>query len=54
VGFAQLLSIAIQNPGVAKKHIRALEVVGEDLLELITNIDDVSRHMVQPGSGRIC
>jgi hypothetical protein len=34
-------------------HVCALEVVGEDLLEVIPSIDDVSWQMIQPDPSRI-
>jgi hypothetical protein len=34
-------------------HVCALEVVGEDLLEVIPSIDDVSWQMIQPGPSGI-
>jgi hypothetical protein len=41
-GLAQLLLATLQVLGVAGLHIRALEVAGEDLLEVIPVIDHVS------------
>jgi hypothetical protein len=35
-------------------HIRALKVAGDDLLEVILTIDDVSWQIIQPGRGEIC
>jgi hypothetical protein len=48
-GLTYLLLAALQILGAARTHICALEVVGEDLLEILPAIDDVSRQMVQPG-----
>jgi hypothetical protein len=30
-------------------HVRALEVAGEDLLDILPAIDDISQKMIQPG-----
>jgi hypothetical protein len=48
VGFAQLLPVVLQNPGVARTHVCALEVANEDLLDILLAIDDVSWQMIQP------
>jgi hypothetical protein len=34
-------------------HVRALEIAGEDLLEILPAIDDVSQQIIQPGPGGI-
>jgi hypothetical protein len=34
-------------------HIRVLEIAGEDLLEILPSIDDVSQQIIQPGPGGI-
>jgi hypothetical protein len=52
-GFAQLLQVALQVPWAARPHIRAMEVVGEDLLEILLAFDDVSRQMIQLGSSQV-
>jgi hypothetical protein len=52
-GFTRLLSVALQISGVARAHIRALKVAGEDFSEVIPTIDDISWQMVQPGPGKI-
>jgi hypothetical protein len=52
-GFARLLPATLQIPRVAWMHVHALEVAGEDLLEVIPTIDDVSWEMIQLGPGRI-
>jgi hypothetical protein len=41
-GFAQLRPTILQSPGVARLHVCALEVVGEDLLEILLDINRVS------------
>jgi hypothetical protein len=51
--FARLLSATLQAPGVARSHIHALEVAGEDLLEILPTIDHVSRQVVQPDPSRV-
>jgi hypothetical protein len=52
-GFAWLLLITLQILGVDGSHIGALEVVGEDLLEILLTIDLVSLQMVQPCPGQV-
>jgi hypothetical protein len=47
------LLIALQVPGVAKTHVRALEITGEDLPEVLPAIDNISRQMVEPSPGRV-
>jgi hypothetical protein len=42
-GFARLLPATLQIPGVVKLYIRALEVSGEDLLEVLPAVDDISQ-----------
>jgi hypothetical protein len=42
-GFTQLLPIALQVPGVAKTHIRAMDVAGEDVLEILPVFNDAPR-----------
>jgi hypothetical protein len=42
-GFARPLLATHQVPGVAGPHICALEVAGEDLLEILLIVDHVSR-----------
>jgi hypothetical protein len=44
--FAQLLSAALQIPGFARTHVRALEVASEDLSEVIPSVDIVSWQMI--------
>jgi hypothetical protein len=41
-GFTRLLPAALQVLWVARPHIHALEVVGEDLFKILLAIDDVS------------
>jgi hypothetical protein len=36
-----------------RTHVRALEIAGEDLPEIVLAIDDVSRQMIQPGPGGV-
>jgi hypothetical protein len=52
-GFTLLLPVTLQIPGVARPHIRALKVVGEDLLEILPAINQVSRQLVEPGPGHV-
>jgi hypothetical protein len=47
------LLIALQVPGVARMHVHALEIGGEDLPEVLPAIDNISRQMVEPGPGRV-
>jgi hypothetical protein len=42
-GFTRLLSTTLQVPGVTELHIRALEVAGENFLEILPTIDRVPR-----------
>jgi hypothetical protein len=42
-GFTLLLSATLQVLGVARLHIHALKVAGEDLLEILPIVDDVSQ-----------
>jgi hypothetical protein len=42
-GFTRLLPVALQVPGVARTHVHALEVTGEDLPEILLAINDVSQ-----------
>jgi hypothetical protein len=52
-GFTLLLPVTLQIPGVARPHIRALKVVGEDVLEILPAINQVSRQLVEPGPGHV-
>jgi hypothetical protein len=52
-GFARLLPATLQVPGFARMHIHALEVAGEDLLEILQAIDDVSQQMIQSSPNRV-
>jgi hypothetical protein len=52
-GFARLLPASLQILGLARTHVRALEVADEEPLKVIPTIDDISRLMVQPGSSGI-
>jgi hypothetical protein len=45
-GIHPTFAVALQVPGVARMHVRALEVAGEDLLEILPAIDDVSWQMI--------
>jgi hypothetical protein len=47
-GFDGLLSATYEVLGVVGLHIRALEVVGEDLLEILPAINRVPWQMVEP------
>jgi hypothetical protein len=40
------LPTALQIPRVARTHVRALEVVGEDLSEILLAINDASWQMI--------
>jgi hypothetical protein len=51
-GFALLLPATLQIQGVARPHVRALKVIGEDLLEILPAINRVSGQVVEPGPGR--
>jgi hypothetical protein len=48
-GFTWLLSATLQISRVAGPHIRAIEVVGEDLLEILPAINCVSQQVVEAG-----
>jgi hypothetical protein len=50
-GLALLLAVAPEVPGGAGVHIGALEVAGKGLPQVIPMVYDVSREMVQLGSG---
>jgi hypothetical protein len=52
-GFAWLLPATLQVPGVARSHIRALDVAREDPLEILPTIDHISRQVVQLGPRRV-
>jgi hypothetical protein len=41
-GFVQLLPVALQIPRVARTHVRALEVAGENRPEVIPATNDIS------------
>jgi hypothetical protein len=41
-GLAYLLSATLHDPGVARVHVRPLEIAGKDLSEVILTINDVS------------
>jgi hypothetical protein len=45
-GFNRLLPTTLQVPGVARPHIRALEVASRGLLEILPAIDHVSWQMI--------
>jgi hypothetical protein len=53
VGFAHLLPAALQVPGIAGSYIRALEVAGEDFLEVLPTINRVPWQVVQLGPNRV-
>jgi hypothetical protein len=42
-GLVRLLPVILQVLGVARPHVHALELAGEDLLEIFQAINDVSR-----------
>jgi hypothetical protein len=52
-GFIELLPAALQVLGVAVPYIRALEVAGEDHLEILLAVVDVAWQMIQPGPSRV-
>jgi hypothetical protein len=52
-GFALHMLAALQIPVVARAHVGALEVFGEDLLEILPTINQVSRQVIEPSPGRI-
>jgi hypothetical protein len=52
-GFDRLLPTALQIPRVVGLHVCALEVTGEDLLEILLAINHVSRQVVEPGPGHV-
>jgi hypothetical protein len=41
-GFTQLLPTTLQIPGVARPHVCALHVAGEDLLEILSVLNHFS------------
>jgi hypothetical protein len=47
------LPSALQILEVSRTHVRALEVIDEDLSDILPAIDDVSRQMIQPDPGGI-
>jgi hypothetical protein len=52
-GLAWLLLATLQILGVAHPHVCALEVAGEDLLEILLAINHVSMQVVKPGPSRV-
>jgi hypothetical protein len=50
---ALLLPATLQIPRVARPHICALKVAGEDLLEVLPSIDRVLGQAIEPGPGRV-
>jgi hypothetical protein len=52
-GFPLHLSATVQIPRIARPHVCALKVAGEDLLEILPTIDRVSRQVIVPSSGRL-
>jgi hypothetical protein len=52
-GLARLLPATLQIPRVARPHVRALEVTGEDLLEILPAVNRISRQVVKLGPGRV-
>jgi hypothetical protein len=51
--FVQLLSATLQIPRFAWPHVCALEVDGEDVLEILPTINHVSRQVVGSGPSRV-
>jgi hypothetical protein len=52
-GFFLLMSATHQIPRVAKPHVGASEVSGEDLLEILTIIERVSRQVIELSPDRV-
>jgi hypothetical protein len=52
-GFTLLLPVALQIPRVAGPHVGALEVFGEDLLEILPTIDRVSGQVIESNPSRV-
>jgi hypothetical protein len=50
-GFALLLSATLQSSRITRLHVCALKIVGKDVLEIFPTIDQVSRQVIEPGSG---
>jgi hypothetical protein len=52
-GFTRLLPTTLQVPRVARPHICALEVAGEDLPKILLAINDISWQMIQPSPSNV-
>jgi hypothetical protein len=50
-GLPLLLPATIQILGIARPHVCALKVVGEDLLDILPTIDQVSRQVMEASFG---
>jgi hypothetical protein len=53
LGFTLLLLAILQILGAAQLHVCALKVTGEDLLQNLLAIDQVSGQVIEPGPGRV-
>jgi hypothetical protein len=52
-GFPLLLPATLQISGIARPHVCALKVAGEDLLEILPKIDRVSGQVIKPSFGHV-
>jgi hypothetical protein len=52
-GFTWFMPATLQILGVVRPHVCALEVTGEDLLEILPTINCISRQVVQPGPSHV-
>jgi hypothetical protein len=52
-GLTLLLLATLQILGVAQPYVSALEVAGEDLIEIFLAIDHVTRQVVKPGPSHV-
>jgi hypothetical protein len=52
-GLPLFLQIALQIPGVAEPYVRALEIVGKDLPQILPAIERVFGQVIEPSSGHV-
>jgi hypothetical protein len=52
-GLTLLMLATLQIPGVAQPYVSALEVAGEDLLEIFLAIDHISGQVIKPGPSHV-
>jgi hypothetical protein len=52
-GQPQLLMAALQILGITMLYVRALEIAGKDLLEILPTIDQVPGQVIELSSGRV-